>query len=174
MDIQEFSGFPLSRSFPANPEKTGGTGACNFELHQSSFQMKGKIPLPCFTRSGGKIAIKAKDRIEFIPISQIIKFTGDDKYAEMHLIQRVNPIRVFHSLREIQNGICFSNINSESPFIRINRSCIINGDCIQFWLADNDLILSDGMEVTFSSGAEEDFLRFLRNPYSSENSFDCT
>lgn len=103
-----------------------------------------------------KIVIPSQEGLEFVKISDIIHFEGDQGYTNIYFSNRKSilsshSIGYFNKLLEVQD------------FYLIHKSHLINLSHIEKYLNEGYVVLTDNHKLPVSRNRRQDFLNSLKN-----------
>lgn len=106
-----------------------------------------------------KIALPTAEGIYFVKKTDILKVEAMSNYSIFYLVNNTSKIIVSKTLKE------YENLLQEGNFLRVNRSVIVNLDCIvRYKKGDGgSLELTDGSEIEVSSTKKSILLEKLLN-----------
>jgi len=102
-----------------------------------------------------KIVIPCNDGLEFVQISDIIHFEGEQGYTNIHFLNR-DAILSSHSIGY------FSNLLENRTFYLIHKSHFINLIHIEKYLNDGYVVLANNHTLPVSRNRRQDFLNSLK------------
>ena len=103
-----------------------------------------------------KIALPTNSGLEFVPVKDILRFEGYQKYTKIH----ISDGRTLLSSNNIGK---FGNMLAEYGFYTTHKSHIINTSYVTRYKNEGVVILSDGSEVPVSRRKKQEFLNYLKN-----------
>ncbi len=102
-----------------------------------------------------KIVIPCTEGLEFVQISDIIHFQGEQGYTNIHFTNR-KPILSSHSIGY------FSKLLENKSFYLIHKSHLINLNHIEKYLNEGFVILTNNYKLPISRNRRQDFLMLLK------------
>ena len=103
-----------------------------------------------------KIVIPSQEGLEFVQISNIIHFQGDNGYTNIHFINR-KPILSSHNIGY------FSKLLENHSFYTIHKSHLINLIHIEKYLNEGYVVLANNHKLPVSRNRRQDFLDSIKN-----------
>lgn len=103
-----------------------------------------------------KIVIPSKDGLEFVKISDIVHFEGDNGYTNIHFINR-------KSILSSHNIGYFNKLLEGQSFYLIHKSHLINLSYIEKYLNDGYVVMANNHKLSVSRNRRQDFLNSLKN-----------
>ncbi len=103
-----------------------------------------------------KIVIPSQEGLEFVKMSDIIHFEGDNGYTLIHIINR-KPILSSHSIGY------FNKLLENQSFYLIHKSYLINLSHIEKYLNEGYVVLTNNHKLSVSRNKRSDFLNILKN-----------
>lgn len=102
-----------------------------------------------------KIVIPCTEGLEFVKISDIIHFQGEQGYTNIHFTNR-KPILSSHSIGY------FSKLLDDQSFYLIHKSHLINLSHIEKYLNEGFVILTNNHKLPISRNRRQEFLMLLK------------
>lgn len=102
-----------------------------------------------------KIVVPTQEGLEFIQISDIIHFQGDNGYTHIHFSNR-KPILSSHSIGY------FNKLLENQSFYLIHKSHLINLSHIEKYLNEGYVVLTGSFKLPVSRNRRQDFLNSLK------------
>jgi len=104
------------------------------------------------------IALPTADRVDFVPIDQIIRCKGENNYTDVFLING-KRILVSKTLKE------YEELLSEYNFLRVHQSHLVNLKKVSTYIKRDGgyLLMCDGSEVRVSQMKKSKLLARLMN-----------
>ncbi|WP_339755473.1 LytTR family DNA-binding domain-containing protein [uncultured Winogradskyella sp.] len=102
-----------------------------------------------------KIVVPSSEGLEFIKMSEILFFEGDNGYTRIHIVNR-KAILSSHSIGY------FNKLIENQSFYQIHKSYLINLTYIEKYLNEGYVILQDNHKLPVSRNRRQDFLNCLR------------
>ncbi len=103
-----------------------------------------------------KIVIPSHEGLEFVKMSDIIHFEGDNGYTLIHFIKR-KPILSSYSIGY------FNKLLENQSFYLIHKSYLINLSHIEKYLNEGYVILTNDHKLSVSRNRRSGFLNILKN-----------
>ena len=103
-----------------------------------------------------KIVIPSQEGLEFVKMSDIINFEGDNGYTNIHFINR-KPILSSHSIGY------FNKLLDSQSFYLIHKSHLINLSHIEKYLNEGYVVLTNNTKLPVSRNRRLNFLNKFRN-----------
>lgn len=103
-----------------------------------------------------KIVIPSNEGLEFIQITDIIHFQGEQGYTKIYFTNR-KPILSSHNIGY------FCKLLENQEFYLIHKSHCINVSHIEKYLNEGYVILTDNHKLPISRNRRQDFLLHLKN-----------
>ena len=103
-----------------------------------------------------KMVIPSQDGLEFVKISEIIYFEGDNGYTRIHFTDRKSMLSS-HSIGY------FNKLLENQSFYLIHKSYLINLIYIEKYLNEGYVVLEDNIKLPVSRNRRQDFFNRLKN-----------
>lgn len=103
-----------------------------------------------------KIVVPTQEGLEFIQISDIIHFQGDNGYTYIHFSNR-KPILSSHNIGY------FNKLLENQSFYLIHKSHLINLSHIEKYLNEGYVVLTGSFKLPVSRNRRQDFLNSLKS-----------
>lgn len=128
-------------------------------IHDKSALKKNKLlieNLGVQTFQNKKIVIPSQDGLEFVKMSDISHFEGDNGYTKIHFVNR-------KSLLSSRNIGYFNKLLENQSFYLIHKSYIINLSHIKKYLNEGYVVLEENIKLPVSRNRRQDFFNILKN-----------
>ena len=102
------------------------------------------------------MVIPSQDGLEFVKISEIIYFEGDNGYTRIHFTDRKSMLSS-HSIGY------FNKLLENQSFYLIHKSYLINLIYIEKYLNEGYVVLEDNIKLPVSRNRRQDFFNRLKN-----------
>jgi len=130
-----------------------------FNIEEKSALEKNRLlieNLGATTFQNKKIVIPSNEGLEFIKISDILFFEGDNGYTRIHTVNR-KAILSSHSIGY------FNKLIENQSFYQIHKSYLINFSYIEKYLNEGYVILQDNHKLPVSRNRRQDFLNNIKS-----------
>lgn len=103
-----------------------------------------------------KMVIPSNEGLEFVKISEIVYFEGENGYTRIHFKNR----KSFLSSHSIGY---FAKLLINQPFYLIHKSYLVNVTYIEKYLNEGYIILEDHSKLPVSRSKRQDFFTYIKN-----------
>lgn len=103
-----------------------------------------------------KMVIPSNEGLEFVKISEIVYFEGENGYTRIHFKNR----KSFLSSHSIGY---FAKLLINQPFYLIHKSYLVNVTYIEKYLNEGYIILEDHSKLPVSRSKRQDFFSYIKN-----------
>ncbi|WP_338356630.1 LytTR family DNA-binding domain-containing protein [Yeosuana marina] len=104
-----------------------------------------------------KIVIPSQEGLEFVKMSDILHFEGDNGYTKIHFVNNRKSMLSSHSIGY------FNKLLANQSFYLIHKSYLINISHIKKYLNEGYIILEDNSKLPVSRNRRQDFFNKLKN-----------